>query len=227
MAFIKNKISRNLNAFLDMLAYAEGTCTSPITQNDGYDVIVTGVDGFETFISYVAHPFASGRKSKRINAKGLTSNASGRYQFMLKDYDHYRKQLRLLDFGPESQDRWAIQLIRETGALPLIEAGKFAAAVARVRHLWASLPGAGYGQTERPLAGLERVYLAKGGESWISSAALSATSLPVAGRSLPQSLYSLGPNNLAEKKLNLLTKLSKISELAKKIMQFFKSKTKL
>ena len=227
MAFIKNKISRNLNAFLDMLAYAEGTCTSPITQNDGYDVIVTGVDGLEIFINYVAHPFANGRKSKRINSKGLTSNASGRYQFMLKDYEHYRKLLRLPDIGPESQDRWAIQLIKETGALPLIEAGKFAAAVARVRHLWASLPGAGYGQSERPLAALERVYLSKGGETWKSSVVLSATSLPVVAQSLPQSLYGSALNKSDEKKVRSLTLLNKISELAKKIMPFFKSKTKL
>lgn len=227
MAFIKNRISRNLNAFLDMLAYAEGTSTSPITKNDGYDVIVTGVDGMEIFTHYGMHPFAGGRKSKRINSKGLTSNASGRYQFMLKDYEHYRKLLKLPDFGPESQDRWAIQLIRETGALPLIEAGKFAAAVARVRHLWASLPGAGYKQLERPLAALERVYLAKGGESWSYSAGLSATSLPVAGQSLPQSLYGSALNKSDEKNQTWQTLLLKISALAKKIMPFFKSKTKL
>lgn len=227
MAYTKNRISRNLNAFLDMLAYAEGTCTSPITQNDGYDVIVTGVDGLEIFNNYVAHPFANGRKSKRINSKGLTSNASGRYQFMLRDYDHYRKQLRLLDFGPESQDRWAIQLIRETGALPLIEAGKFIEAVARVRHLWASLPGAGYGQAERPLASLTSVYVNKGGETWKSSVVLSATSLPVVAQSLPQSLYGSALNKSDEKKVISLTLSNKISESVKKIMQFFKSKTKL
>jgi len=226
MAFIKNRISRNLNAFLDTLAYAEGTSTHPLTKNDGYDVIVTGLDGYEIFSMYGAHPFANGRKSKRINLKGLTSNASGRYQFMLKDYEHYRKQLRLPDFGPESQDRWAIQLIRETGALPLIEAGRFIEAVARVRHLWASLPGAGYGQLERPLASLTNVYVNKGGETWKSLVVLSDTSSRVPVQSLPQSLYISEPSKLEEKKATWLTLLNKLNELAKKITLHFKSKTK-
>ena len=121
----------NRKAFLDMLAVSEGTSTSPATQNDGFDVIVTGSDGRpEVFTDYSAHPFAGGRKSKVINSKGLTSNASGRYQFMLKDWAHYKAQLCLPDFGPASQDLWAIQLIRERGALPLIDLGSFVLAVA-------------------------------------------------------------------------------------------------
>ncbi|MGB4486807.1 MAG: lysozyme, partial [Pseudomonas veronii] len=35
---------RNALAFLDMLAWSEGTSTSPATAMDGYDVIVTGAD---------------------------------------------------------------------------------------------------------------------------------------------------------------------------------------
>lgn len=154
----------NLSAFLDMLAVSEGTSTSPATKNDGYDVIVTGIDRVpEVFTDYSDHPFAKGRKSKVINSRGLTSNASGRYQFMLKDWAHYRALLKLPDFGPQSQDKWAVQLIRERGALPLIEAGRFDEAVARVRNLWASLPGAGYGQPEHSLGKLRAAYLAAGG----------------------------------------------------------------
>lgn len=153
----------NRKAFLDMLAVSEGTSTSPLTQNDGYDVIVTGVDGPEIFDDYSQHPFASGRPPKQINRKGLYSTASGRYQFMLKHWAHYRDQLGLPDFGPDSQDRWAIQLIRERGALPLIDNGSFVLAVARVRNLWASLPGAGYGQPEHGIDKLKRAYLDAGG----------------------------------------------------------------
>lgn len=158
-------MNSNLKAFLDMIAFAEGTSTSPATRSNGYDVIVTGVDGRpEVFTDFRAHPFAGGRKSKVINSRGLTSNASGRYQFMLRDYAHYKAQLKLLDFGPASQDAWAIQLIRERRALPLIEAGLFAEAVAAVSNLWASLPGANYaGQPMRPLAKLRAAYLAAGG----------------------------------------------------------------
>lgn len=154
----------NRTAFLDMLAVSEGTSTSPATKCNGYDVIVTGIDKQpEVFTDFSTHPFANGRKSKVINSKGLTSNASGRYQFMLKDWAHYRDQLGLPDFGPASQDKWALQLIRERGALPLIDAGKFDLAVARVRNLWASLPGAGYGQPEHGIEKLRAAYLKAGG----------------------------------------------------------------
>ena len=157
-------MNANRKAFLDMLAVSEGTSTSPATLNNGYDVIVTGVDGVpEVFTDYSDHPFNNGRPSKVINSHGLTSNASGRYQFMLRDWHHYRDQLKLPDFSPDSQDLWALQLIRERSALPLIDLGEFAAAVARVSNLWASLPGAGYGQRENQLARLEAAYTAAGG----------------------------------------------------------------
>ena len=154
----------NLDAFLDMLAVSEGTSTSPATRDRGYDVIVTGSDRKpEVFTDYSVHPFARGRRPKQINTRGLYSTASGRYQFMLKHWAHYRDLLKLPDFGLAAQDRWAIQLIRERGALPLIEAGHFDAAVARVRNLWASLPGAGYGQPEHRIERLRAAYVRAGG----------------------------------------------------------------
>lgn len=154
----------NQRAFLDMLAVSEGTSTSPATKNNGYDVIVTGIDKKpEIFTDYSNHPFATGRKSKVINSRGLTSNASGRYQFMLRDWAHYRAQLSLPDFGPASQDKWALQLIRERRALPLIELGRFAEAVDCCKNIWASLPGAGYGQRENKLADLQAAYTKAGG----------------------------------------------------------------
>lgn len=154
----------NRKAFLDMIAHSEGTSTSPATRNNGYDVIVTGTDGKpEVFADYGNHPFAGGRKSKVINRRGLTSNASGRYQFMLKDWAHYKLTLRLPDFSPASQDLWALQLIRERGALKLIDAGQFVAAVKRCSNLWASLPGAGYGQPEHSIGRLQAAYVAAGG----------------------------------------------------------------
>ena len=128
-------------------------------------MIVTGIDGRpEVFTDYRAHPFAGGRPPKQINSAGLRSTASGRYQNMLRDWVHYRDLLQLPDFGPDSQDRWAIQLIRERRALPLVEAGRFGQAVAAVSNLWASLPGANYaGQPMRQIDKLVSVYAAAGG----------------------------------------------------------------
>ncbi len=158
-----SRYSSNMLAFLDMIAVSEGTSTSPATKHNGYDVIVTGIDGKpEVFRDFSAHPFASGRPSKVI-AKGLTSNAAGRYQFMGRYWPHYRKALNLPDFGPDAQDAWAYALINECRAVSLVEAGRFAEAVHACCSRWASLPGAGYGQHENSLAKLEAAYQAAGG----------------------------------------------------------------
>ena len=157
-------INANQKAFLTMLAISEGTENHPMTKNHGFDVIVTGADGKpEIFTDFSDHPFNKGRKSKVINSKGLTSNASGRYQFMLKDWHHYRDLLKLPDFGPESQDKWALQLIRERRALDDVTSGRFTAAVIKVRNLWASLPGANYGQHENKIDSLAAAYVKAGG----------------------------------------------------------------
>jgi muramidase (phage lysozyme) len=82
---------------------------------------------------------------------------------MLKDYAHYRDQLRLPDFGPVSQDRWAIQLIKERKAIDDIKAGRIESATQKCRNIWASLPGAGYGQREHKFEDLLAHYIAAGG----------------------------------------------------------------
>lgn len=152
-------IGRNLLAFLDVLAWSELGSDYLKRSDDGYNVIVTGIDGrLELFDDYATHPFSGGRKSKLINSKGLTSNASGRYQQMLKDWPHYRDLLRLPDFGPVSQDRLAIQHIRESRALPDVIAGRVEVAVDKCRNIWASLPGAGYGQREHRMQDLIAQY---------------------------------------------------------------------
>lgn len=166
MARINEQLAggRNVLAFLDAIAWAEGTSTSQATKDNGYDVIVTGIGGIqEIFTDYADHPFAGGRKSKVINSRGLTSNASGRYQQMLKDWPHYKALLKLENFGPQAQDRLAIQHLKEQGALQLIKDGKIAKAVEKVKNIWASLPGAGYGQQERKLDDFIRVYRQAGG----------------------------------------------------------------
>lgn len=156
---------RNVLAFLDMLAWAEGTSTSPATAMEGYDVIVTGIDRKpEVFKDFSDHPFAKGRPSKVINRKGLKSNASGRYQQMLKDWPYYKALLKLPDFSPISQDLLAIQHIRECRALPDVIAGRIETAISKCCNIWASLPGAGYGQREHQLSDLLKQYRLAGGK---------------------------------------------------------------
>lgn len=155
---------RNVSAFLHMLAWSELGPDYLKRSDNGYNVIVTGIDGkLELFTNYADHPFSGGRASKLVNRKGLTSTASGRYQQMLRDWPHYRAQLKLPDFGPLSQDLLAIQHIRECRALDDVKAGRIVQAVSKCRNIWASLPGAGYNQREHRIERLLAQYVAAGG----------------------------------------------------------------
>jgi muramidase (phage lysozyme) len=147
----------NVVAFLDMLAWSEGTDNGrQATKDRGYDVIVGG----KLFTGYADHP----RVLVALPKLGISSTAAGRYQLLRRYYDAYSKTLRLHDFSPLSQDLIALQQIRERRALPLIQAGKIAEAIAATRNIWASLPGAGYGQHEQGLDALLAVYRARGGK---------------------------------------------------------------
>lgn len=161
-------MNANRSAFLDMLGVSEGTSTSRITRNHGYDVIVGGIAGPEVFTDYADHPFTH-RAPKVVNSAGLCSTASGKFQIMLRDWPHYKALLNLTDFGPDAQVSVAIQLMRERAALPLIDGGQFAVAVQRCSNLWASLPGAGYQQHENSMDFLRSAYLSAGGLLYTSA----------------------------------------------------------
>lgn len=144
-----------LRAFLDLLAWSEGTDNGrQPTNNHGYDVIVGG----KLFYDYSKHPGVYVKLNPR-----LTSSAAGRYQILEKFAKHYMKQLRLPDFGPDSQDKIAIQLIKECKALDDIYAGRIHSAVYKCRSRWASLPGAGYNQHEQKIEKLIAVFKEAGG----------------------------------------------------------------
>lgn len=153
MARLKN-ISRNLAAFLDMIAFSEGT-QRVVGSDDGYDVLVGGT----LFKGYDKHPHVMVDLPKL----GIKSSAAGRYQLLGKYADAYMAQLNLRDFSPENQDRIAIQQIKERNALADIEAGRFALAVSKCKNIWASLPGAGYGQHEHTIQNLQVAYTSAGG----------------------------------------------------------------
>lgn len=146
-------MSQNLKAFLDMIAFSEGTIR--FGDQNGYNVIVGGT----IFHSYSDHP----RVLVDLPKLGIKSSAAGRYQLLARYYDAYKKQLNLADFSPVSQDAIAIQQIRERRALQLIEDGYLDDAIERVKNIWASLPGSGYGQHENQIEKLHAAYQAAGG----------------------------------------------------------------
>lgn len=147
-------MEKNLKAFLDMLAWSEGTSTIKASDN-GYNVIVGG----SLFSGYADHP----RKLVDLPRLKIKSTAAGRYQLLARYWDAYRKQLGLKDFSPASQDAVAIQQIKERRALQLIADGKINQAIERCSNIWASLPGAGYGQHEHKMDDLLRRYVQYGG----------------------------------------------------------------
>ena len=131
------EINNQRKAFLDMLAWSEGTDGGrQKTRNHGYDVIVG--------VSYFTGP-QDIFSASALNPK-LKSTGAGRYQLLSRWWDAYRKQ-QLKDFSPKSQDAVALQQMRR-GALPMIDRGDIRQAIDRCSNIWASLPGAGYGQFE-------------------------------------------------------------------------------
>lgn len=150
----------NVAAFLDMLAVSEIGIPLLHASDDGYNVIVGSTASNPTlFPSYAKHP------NVRIFIPRIKdySTAAGRYQLLNRYYEAYRKSMKLVDFRPESQDRIAVQQIRERKALDDIVAGRFDVAVSKCRNIWASLPGAGYGQHENNLEALAVAFRQKGG----------------------------------------------------------------
>lgn len=146
----------NLDAFLTMIAVSEGTYD---IGDRGYNCLVGSTPERPfLFTSYADHP------RQRIELQpGLWSTAAGRYQILERYYDAYKAQLRLPDFSPTSQDAIATQMIREQHAYADAAAGRFDEAVAKCSNIWASLPGAGYGQHENDLAELREAFTAAGG----------------------------------------------------------------
>ena len=63
----------------------------------------------------------------------------------------------------ESQDAVALQQIKERGALPMIDRGDIRQAIDRCGNIWASLPGAGYGQFEHKADSLIAKFKEAGG----------------------------------------------------------------
>ena len=138
------------------------------TRNHGYDVIVGG----ELFTDYSDHP----RKLVTLNPK-LKSTGAGRHQLLSRCGCLPQAALFWKTFL-KSQDAVALQQIKERGALPMIDRGDIRQAIDRCSNIWASLPGAGYGQFEHKADSLIAKFKEAGGtvreiDVWAESPRLS------------------------------------------------------
>ena len=147
---------QNVCALLDAIASSEIGAGLLAHSDDGYDVLVGSTDRAPLlFSSYATHPNV-------YNAR-YQSTAAGRYQELFRNWIAYKPLLQLPDFSPISQDRMAIQQIKEAGGIEPIQSGLLATALERIAHLWASLPAAGYGQHENTYSAIEAAYCTAGG----------------------------------------------------------------
>lgn len=157
----------NRIAFLEMIANSEIGPALLAESDSGYNILVGATPAHPlTFPSYQDHP--------NIFNAALDSTAAGRYQLLHRWWadtvlpsgkvNHgYKTMLNLPDFSPLSQDKVALQQIRECGALAHIDAGEFQPAVTLCARIWASLSGSTYGQHTNSLTLLQSYYTAAGG----------------------------------------------------------------
>ena len=123
------EINNQRKAFLDMLAWSEGTDNGrQKTRNHGYDVIVGG----ELFTDYSDHP----RKLVTLNLNSNQQAPDATSFFPVAGMPTV--QFGLKDFSPKSQDAVALQQIKERGALPMIDRGDIRQAIDRCSNIWAS-----------------------------------------------------------------------------------------
>ena len=145
----------NVSAFLATIRHSEGTDCAP----DPYRVVY----GFAlTLTNLTDHPAITG-EWLGVQTKWGHTSAAGAYQIERLTWLECKAALNLHDFTASSQDDAAIFLIKQKGALALVNGGHIADAIILCRGIWASLPGGASGQPERQMAELVDAYTAAGG----------------------------------------------------------------
>lgn len=149
---------QNTKKFLAFLGKAEGA---------DYDTIVGGRQKISDFTS---HPNVVGLRT----AEG-PSTAAGKYQITGTTYRTMAPSAGVTDFSPESQDKVALALISQKGAMEHVEAGDFNKAISKLGGVWASLPSSKYTQSKRS-------------QQWVDQALAQAPTAP------PEATSPLQPN---------------------------------
>jgi muramidase (phage lysozyme) len=134
----------NIGAMLSVIAWAEGA---------DYDVSYTG----QKFSGFADHPRSA------HTANGISSDAAGRYQFLSPTWDGLKSKLKLKDFSPESQDKAAIELMKQCHGYGYAVRGDVAGFADRCWPTWASLASSSGQklddrQPTRPIAELEKKF---------------------------------------------------------------------
>ena len=153
-----NDPQANLSAFLYMIRSTEHVYPRDVVNDAAYSIFYGG----SRFQNFTDHPVITGEKKgvplpdhfcKAAGLKpGCVSTAAGAYQFIKPTWVRLRDKLNLPDFSPLSQDRAAVGLLEEIGAVDLIFAGDIEGAIHKASRIWASLPGSTAQQNPKALA---------------------------------------------------------------------------
>ena len=143
----------NRGAFLMMIRACEGTAGP-----DGYRMLFGG----HIFDDMSQHPNVAVRFQQTDGTWSYTT-AAGAYQFLYRIWLSLIAKLGLHDFTPPSQDAGAIELVKEAGALGMVDGGDLQGAINRCSRIWASLPASFYPQPRRTFAFASQAYVGAGG----------------------------------------------------------------
>lgn len=145
-------ISPNARRWLNTIAFAEGTWGDGAPR---YDITF----GYQPIKDLSRHP------DRVVHGNGYSSAAAGAYQFMPATWERAQRALGLKNFGPQSQDQAALQLLRWRGVDPDRDPIT-RETVAKVAGEWASLPTlegrSAYGQPVKSFEALQKFAAGQG-----------------------------------------------------------------
>jgi len=136
-----------VRAFLDTIAYAEGTATS-----DGYYICFPG----RRCALLKEHPATVACATSRGNR--ICSSAAGRYQMLKDTWRIIAWRIAARDFSAHEQDRAAVQMLLDRGIISLLLRDKVTQAIYAAGKGWASLPGSPHGQPRYACDHIRRVF---------------------------------------------------------------------
>ena len=195
-------ITPQARRWLRAISASEGTLRDGQIQ---YDIMFGG----GRFGDLSRHP------DKVVRGGGYSSAAAGAYQFMPGTWSEISRKLGLRDFGPQSQDLAAIELIRRRGVDPNT-APINAANVAKLAPEWASLPTlqgkSYYGQPVKPLSFVQQAAAGK------INNYTAANATNVDGNAEQETAQAPSDNN--KKRLNELEALATLSVLGNLLNAF-------
>lgn len=153
--FLKKSLeNKNVKAFLKTIRRCEGT-----DAQDGYAYLFgSSVLNNKRIKDFTEHP----NKAEKFGSSN-SSTAAGAYQILFKVWRPIQVKYNLPDFSPASQDLACVELISERNVLQKLMDGKLSEVLNACSPVWASLPGAGYGQPEKKLSTVIGWYKNEGG----------------------------------------------------------------